>query len=534
MNSRPGTGRATVVVALATMIAAGAGSRLATAESPAKPNVLIFYADEYRFDCLGAAGNTEIQTPNLDALAADGVLYENSFCVWPVCTPSRYSLLSGLYAHQHRGYSNRSTLLPHLDTFPRLLRDAGYRTSAVGKMHFTPAYLDVGFSRMTLAEQNGLGRNVDDYHRHLKSLGLINALDLIDQERRYRPRAPESYWETFGAHVSDLPDEHHITTWVADRAVEEVAEWTAGGNGLLMVGFLKPHHPFDPPAPWHELYDPEELSLPPGWTDSVPPVDAARNRGYFDNERLTPEAMRRVTAFYYATITHMDHHIGRVIGELRRKGLYDNTLIVFTADHGEYLGFHHLLLKANHMYDPLIKVPLIIKYPAGRHAGERSADLTDTLDVTATVLREAGVKLPGAMQGLPLGAATPGRSEPRDHVFAHDGAQFMVRSRTRKLLRGARAGAGDLLFDLDRDPHELKPVHADPDYAADLAALETALLDWALGTARLPSLVDTEAPQIGGENVPGDIPATERDMQEYFDRGVEPLLKPAEEARNTR
>ena len=162
----------------------------AGAQDRARPHVVLIYADEFRFDCLGATGNPDVKTPNIDALARDGVVYNNSFCTWPVCTPSRLSLLTGQYVQQHRGNSNRSTLPPHTPTFASILRDGGYRTKAVGKMHLTPAYQDVGFQEMLLAEQDGVGRNVDDYHRYLKSRGLINALDLIDQERRFRPLAP--------------------------------------------------------------------------------------------------------------------------------------------------------------------------------------------------------------------------------------------------------------------------------------------------------------------------------------------------------
>ena len=148
---------------------------------PNPPNILIIHADQHRYDCLGAYGNVEIRTPNLDALARDGVVYENSFCPFPICTPSRYSLLSGLYVHQHLGWTNHSTLPTGLATFPRVLREGGYRTAAVGKMHFTPTYLDVGFAQMALAEQDGPGRYDDDYHRWLQAVGLCDRLDLTDE-----------------------------------------------------------------------------------------------------------------------------------------------------------------------------------------------------------------------------------------------------------------------------------------------------------------------------------------------------------------
>jgi arylsulfatase A-like enzyme len=163
---------------------------------PDRPNILIVHADQHRYDCLGAYGNPDVRTPNIDALAADGVRYENSFCCFPVCTPSRYSLITGLYVHQHLGWNNRCTLPAGLPTLPRILRNAGYHTKAVGKMHYTPTYLDVGFEEMVLAEQDGPGRYDDDYHRWLRAEGLCDRIDLMDQVQEYRQLAPPRYWET--------------------------------------------------------------------------------------------------------------------------------------------------------------------------------------------------------------------------------------------------------------------------------------------------------------------------------------------------
>ncbi len=142
--------------------------------------------DEQRIDNLGARGNRDIRTPHIDALAADSVGYPNSFCPSPVCTPSRYSLLSGRYVREHQESTNRSTLAPEIATFPRALRAARYKTTAVGKMHFTPTYLDVGFDEMVLAEQDGDARWDNDYHRDLMHPGLVGCNDLEDQRREYR------------------------------------------------------------------------------------------------------------------------------------------------------------------------------------------------------------------------------------------------------------------------------------------------------------------------------------------------------------
>ena len=373
-----------------------------------RPHILIIHADQHRADCIGAYGHPDVRTPHIDRLASEGVRYESCYCPLPVCTPSRYSMLTGLYPHQHLGRNNRCTLPAGLDTFPRLLRDQGYRTTAVGKMHCTPTCLDIGFERMTLAEQDGGGRFEDDYHRFLEQEGLTDEIDRMDQVRAFRERAPQEYWDTLGAMESNLDEAHHSTTWIADRAVEELDRWTGTERQLLMVGFIKPHHPFDPPAPWSGMYDPEGLTLPSGWIPDMLPLDEQKHPGYFPNARITEPQLRRVMAYYYASISQIDFHVGRMIAALERKGLYDDTLILYTGDHGEYLGYHHLLLKGNYMYEPLMRIPLVIKYPGGQRAGETAEGLFSNVDIAPTLLRQAGC-MPGAwMRGTDLSSDDQG------------------------------------------------------------------------------------------------------------------------------
>jgi arylsulfatase A-like enzyme len=477
--------------------------------------------DQFRSDCFGAAGNPQVRTPNLDRLAADGVRFSETYCALPVCTPSRYSLLSGLYVHQHGGWTNRCTLGPEIDTFPRALQRAGYRTKAVGKMHFTPTYLDAGFQEMELAEQNGLGRYDDDYHRELMANDLVPASDLIDQEREWRGQAPASYWETFGAERSNLPEQWHTTTWIGERAVRTIEQWekTPDQPQLLMASFVKPHHPFDPPAPWDELYDPNTLEILPGWTEVVPERDQA-HAGYFPHAQLTEAALRRVMAYYYATVSQIDHHIGRMIEALERQGVYENTMIVFTADHGEFLGFHHMLLKGGLMYDPLARIPLLIKFPGNAQAGTTRSVLASNVDVAPTIVRQAGLEASPLMGGLDL--ADPAQDRPV--VFAENrrGEAYMARSRTGKLLL-ARDPARTCFFDLVRDPLEMTNVVDDPAYEQKIREHREALAHWMLFESPTPTRLDERAPTIDGPNCP-DPAGTHRDeMLAYFRRAMQAL-----------
>ncbi|MBN2449874.1 MAG: sulfatase-like hydrolase/transferase [Lentisphaeria bacterium] len=480
---------------------------------PAQPlNILLIHTDQHRFDCLGATGNPDVQTPNIDALAASGVVFDNSFCPYPVCTPSRYSLLTGLYVHQHLGWTNHCTVPNGLPALPRLLRDAGWNTAAVGKMHFTPTYLDLGFTTMRLAEQNGPGRYDDDYHRWLAAEAQCPCVDLMDQEREYRSHATAAYWDRVGALESDLDEAHHSTTWVAEQALEQLRSWSGGGN-LLMAGFVKPHHPFDPPAPWSRLYDPEALTLLPGWLETTPDRDLGHNRGYFPHAELSEAKVRGAMAMYYATISQIDHHVGRMVEALRAGGHLDRTLIVVTSDHGEYLGFHHLLLKANHMYDPLVKVPLILRWPDGRRAGQRDPRLVSNVDLAPTLLRAAGLAVPRSLPGLDL--ERPGAERPV--VFCEDrhGSWYMARSHTRKLLQGPDRC---LLFDLTRDPDELQDVSESPEYARDRKELREALARWMLFESPTPTHLDEWAPVIPAPNAPDRRDAHRLETAEVFRR----------------
>ncbi len=480
-----------------------------------RPHVLLIHADQVRSDALGAYGNTQIKTPAIDRLVADGVLFKNSFCSFPVCTPSRYSLLSGLPVHEHRGWDNHCTLPPGTATFASLLRQAGYATKAVGKMHFAPTYLDVGFSEMELAEQDGPGRWDDDYHRYLRNLGLVDANDLEDQRSEYRAHARRIYWENVGALPSNLDEAHYSTTWIGDRAVETLQKWDRDSPALLMVGFIKPHHPFDPPEPWAHRYDPNTAPLLPGWVSEIPAQDLALNPGYFTNQVLTENRVRRATAFYYATLSEVDAQIGRIIQTLKARGLYDSSLIIFTSDHGEYLGFHHLLLKGNYPYDPLAKVPLIIKYPHGRGAGSVSERLVSNIDLAPTILKTAGLEVPRTMRGLDL--ADPAATH--EIVFCETRRLVMARTRSSKLILDTTRPVRSLYFDLDTDPLEMTNRFDEPARKAEITRLRRAIEAWR--PAPLPDVyLDENAPQINQPNVPRN-PAHREEIADWYGRQMQ-------------
>ena len=264
-----------------------------------------------------------------------------------------------------------------------------------------------------------------------------------------------------------------------------------------MVGFIKPHHPFDPPAPWHKMYDPQKLTLLPGWTSENFPHDFQFSRGYFPYDRLTEAGLRRVMAYYYANISLIDRQVGRLIALLKEKRLYDNTLIVFTADHGEYMGFHHMILKANHMYDPLVKVPLLIKWPDSRRAGAVSERLVSNIDLAPTLCRAAGLCPDAGMHGEDLWADGPNRQI----VFCEQGPPVMARSRSWKLLVLGGPPEKDLVFNLFSDPLEMHNLAGTPQVREEVERLRAAIAAWRPQPLER-RYVNLQAPQISGPNVP--------------------------------
>jgi arylsulfatase A-like enzyme len=268
-----------------------------------------------------------------------------------------------------------------------------------------------------------------------------------------------------------------------------------------MVSFINPHHPFNPPVPWHKKYNPNNLSLLSGWTKKCIKRDLQKNKGYFPNENLTKSKMKKIMAYYYASISLIDHQIGKFIELLKEKGLYDNTLIVFTSDHGDYMGFHHMILKANYMYDPIMKVPLIIKYPYQKDKGVSSQKLVSNIDVATTILKQTDCEIGGDMSGYDLTT-----EKERDYIFAESGSDknseldsYMIRSHKYKLL--INKDYKTLFFDLEEDPNEINNLINDPNYKKIINKFKDRLYRWFLFEAIPPLYINENEKIISKTNV---------------------------------
>jgi arylsulfatase A-like enzyme len=302
------------------------------------PNVLLLCTDQQRFSALGAYGNDEIETPNLDRLADQGVLFENCYVQSPVCAPSRASLMTGRYVHAHGLWANGVGLRDHERLFSKDLAEAGYDCGLVGKFHLNACFggrsekrHDDGFRVFRWAHDPYPGSSENEYHRWLHTLRPELAGTEIDYDT--------------------LPTEVHYSRWIGDQTIDFLTRSRDRGKPFLFIAnFFDPHHGFGAPDEYVRRYREKALSRPiPDDLAGKPPIQsdasessyAGHARGYTS---YTPEELQEVKAAYYAMVTLVDDEVGRILDSLDAEGLSENTLVIFTSDHGEMLGDHELML----------------------------------------------------------------------------------------------------------------------------------------------------------------------------------------------
>lgn len=427
-----------------------------------RPNILMITADEWRADALGCAGNPVVRTPNLDSLAVRGIRFTNAYTPAPMCVPARVSILTGQIPRVHGAMTNGLTPTDNV-SIVQLLRDAGYRTAAFGKMHFVPVYHDLGFETMRLAEQQ-YGWQADEYHRWLwEEHRMVDWIDLWDQVGAFRRSAPSWFSKTYGALKSPLPEQVYHTTWITDRFIEYLDGTEGSKPFFAWVSYIKPHHPFDPPGRYAERYDPAEIPLPPPDDLTTKPLVRGYDprRGHYDVSDWTDPDIRRMTALYYGTITHIDDSVGRIVAALQAKGLGENTVIVVNSDHGDYLGHHHFITKAPFVpYEDTIRIPFIIYDPRNRANGRTSEAFVNLLDLFPTFASLAGVSHDHAIHGYDLTPLLAGEQDQVTDVAVAENpwGVISIRQGPWKLLQSERNGACEL-YNLDEDSGERRNLY---------------------------------------------------------------------------
>ncbi len=448
------------------------------------PNLLILYTDQQRHDALRCAGNPEIVTPHLDRLASQGVRFTRHFVNCPVCMPSRVSMLSGQYPHTLSIFTNGTPVPEDVVTLPRLLRNHGYYSANLGKLHFLnhanrdhrevhPTY---GFDHLEISDEPG---PYDDAYRAYVRRQMPDQLDHISAfvfppaARQWRevlrPDDPVKHpdtWDAWTPKVFTGRDDATHTAFVGQRTIDFLqAHADASRPFLCIAGFYSPHSPLFAPQRYFDLYDRDALSTP-----SYPSsFEATRlEKGYTD------EVLRAAKHGYYAMVSEVDAWVGRILEALDATGRADDTVVVFTSDHGEYLGDFARWGKGP-PEDCSAGVPLLVRgVGPDRGVGGVCEGLVESVDIVPTLLELAGVPAPGFLQGESFAAAV--RGEPfdgRDEVLIQQADWKALRSSTHRyvLHRDGR----ERLYDLAAPWGEYQDVADDPAHAATLHAMRHRL-----------------------------------------------------------
>ena len=470
-----------------------------------QPNFLLLFSDQQRWDALGVQ-QPWLATPHLDRLAGEGTLFERAYAPTPVCLPSRASTLTGQLSSTH-GAANNFCYLPESwsPLLPALLAAAGYRTHIIGKSHLNAIYdsaspesLPFIADRQRFSQWHGpwygferadlcVGHTTEPVAPHMH-YGVWLDERGVDVDR-YFGSTPYD-----GAGAWDLPAEHHVSSWVSEvttRALEAHAE--AGEPFFLWVNFPDPHNPWFAPEPWASMYLGDDVPLP------IPHVDAEELRHLDDkpafyrdlHEQRGPyacrpsdpalanasnvssldmddERLRRTIATYYGMTSMVDHHVGVILDRLDALGLAEDTVVVFTSDHGELLGDHGLWWKGLVAYEETMRVPFIVRAPGRVPAGARSTALQSHVDLAPTFCDLASVEPHADFDGVSQADTWQGRADgARRCVVVEERPagpaweQRILITERHKLVTYAGTGEGEL-YDLHDDPGQVRNRWNDP------------------------------------------------------------------------
>ncbi len=472
--------------------------------SSPRQNILLITSDQQHYDTIGLF-NKRIQTPALDRLAREGTTFTRAYCNTPVCSPSRGTIITGMYPAWHGCWTIGVKLPEDVPTVGHDFQTHGYHTSLIGKAHFQPLkdgpgdqhsiecqpiLRDLDFWRNFQGPWYGF-KHVETCRNHadeahagghygawMEDNGLKNWADYFvkpDPKTGYGSSpCKEGTWE--------LPEEFHYTKWTADRTIADMEKSVKEGKPFMTwASFHDPHPPYLVSRPWDTMYDPADMpigSFVEGEFDDKPPhfgMTRDRNADWKVFQEPggnavhgghchvhDPEKLRKQMAIYYGMISFMDREIGRILDTLDRLGIAENTLVVFSTDHGHFLGQHGLIAKGPFHYEDLLKVPFIVRQPGKVPGNKVSTALQGLVDLAPTFLAASGLPVPGRMQGVNQWDVWTGRKDKvREDVvieFRHQPTTVHMRTYVtdRYKLTVYRDKPFGELFDLQEDPGELR------------------------------------------------------------------------------
>ncbi|MEN8228123.1 MAG: arylsulfatase [Bacteroidota bacterium] len=360
-----------------------------------KPHIIFIMTDQHRGDALGCMGNEAIITPHLDQIAADGVTFVNGYSSVPSCTPARAGLLTGLSPWNHGMLGYGRVARKYTYEMPQMLKEAGYYTFGIGKMHWFPQKALHGFHG-TLVDESG----------RVEQDGFVS--DYRDWFKQNAPgQDPDKSgigWNDHAAGVYRLKEELHPTYWTGKKAIELIEKYDLNKPLFLKVSFARPHSPYDPPQRYLDMYEDVEIPQPfiGDWCHHLDSIQGEHNAAFSNFGANHAEKSRK---HYYANITFIDDMVEEIIQALKEKGMYENSIICFTADHGDMLGDHHHWRKT-YAYEGSANIPYLFKWPDGINGklarGKKLENPVELRDFLPTFLDAAGVNIPEEMDGMSL------------------------------------------------------------------------------------------------------------------------------------
>lgn len=419
----------------------------ARAEDIKRPNIVFICSDQHAARCIGYAGHPVVQTPNLDRIARQGVIFTNHYCANPVCAPGRASMMTGMYASDVGSYCNSTVWDGSHPTWTTMLKDAGYYCRATGKLDLNTQF-DMGFEAFDTS--NGHERNPD-----ITSLFRRPVVHRANERRQIDGRPRDNRHR-------DSSRAQHAVDFIQGEARQKQQPWA------LYVGLTEPHPGFVGLKKYYEQYDQAEIDMP-----TIPPGHLEELHDVFQQLRnfkniATPipeERIRRARVGYYAMITELDEYIGQIWDTLEKAGQLDNTVFIYTSDHGESLGEHGMWLK-NNLFDVAAKVPLLMA-GGGLPKGVTVDTAVGHVDLVATMLEWAGVKRPSRLRGhslTPLMAGRrrghPGFAFSESHSEGNATGSYLIRKGDWKYIHFT--WYDDLLFNVAEDPGEFTNRIDDP------------------------------------------------------------------------
>ena len=482
---------------------------------PGPLNVLLITSDQQHYSTLGVV-NERIRTPALDRLCSEGARFDRAYCPNPTCTPTRASILTGLYPSQHGAWTLGTKLYENVPVVGDRFREASYYTSLIGKAHFQPLAtregmeslecqprlrdLDFwreftgpwyGFEHVEVARNHGDESHAGQHYAiWMEERGLKNWRDYFRPWPAETDGTARSYCSEDGRHWN-LPEELHYTRWTGERTIAQIDKAVSEGKPFFIwSSFQDPHPPYLAPEPWASMYDPQAMEpgrCTEGEHDRNPPHFGLSQAADPDFSRVFPgdrwlhgahshvrdrREIQKNMAIYYGLISFMDQQIGRILDCLDRHGLADSTLVVFTTDHGHFLGQHGLVAKALHHYEDLLRVPFIARLPKRIPAAAQSSAIVNLVDMAPTFLAAADLPAPHAMTGVNQfgtlcgGPAARTWSITENHHGTHSCHLRSFVTERHKITVYRNADSGEL-FDLENDPGEMNNLWDDP-VAAEL------------------------------------------------------------------